>query len=340
MIGLEPLVRRFVAQRVRQPQLVDDLVQETLTRVMAAQDRVERDSLAPYAVTTARNLIASTVQKERRAKDRAHLLVEPEATPPADGDLLREEETSLVGSALAHLSPSERSLLLAHEVDGEEVAALATKAGTTPGAVAAQLSRARAKLRVEYLLAQEGSDPPTDRCRPVLRALSLGERRRMGELDAYGHLLACDHCASVGARLLHRTREQRDDEARVTVRCDADVVTARQKGREVAARAGLSGADLTLIATAISEVTRNIVKFANRGEIRIFPVSEHDRVGVRVVARDAGPGIPDVGLALEDGYSTYSGLGLGLPGCRRLMDAFEIVSDGNKGTTVTMTKWR
>lgn len=95
---------------------------------------------------------------------------------------------------------------------------------------------------------------------------------------------------------------------------DADVVTARQKGREAAAGIGFSGTDLTLIATAISEIARNIVRFAERGEILIAPVSESDRRGVTMIARDVGPGISDVHHALRDGYSTYRGLGLGLPG--------------------------
>ena len=100
-----------------------------------------------------------------------------------------------------------------------------------------------------------------------------------------------------------------------------------------------SATDCTIIATAISEVARNIVKFARRGEVVLEVVHEGGRDGVRVVARDAGPGIPDVARALEDGYSTYQGLGLGLPGCRRLMDDFTVDSKLGEGTTVTMTKW-
>jgi anti-sigma regulatory factor (Ser/Thr protein kinase) len=102
---------------------------------------------------------------------------------------------------------------------------------------------------------------------------------------------------------------------------------------------GFSATDLTLIATAISEIARNIVKFADHGEIVITAVSESGRRGVTVVGRDVGPGIPDPALALQDGYSTYHGLGLGLPGARRLMDHLEIVSVPGEGTTVTMEKW-
>ena len=121
---------------------------------------------------------------------------------------------------------------------------------------------------------------------------------------------------------------------------DSDVVTARQLGREMAVRAGFTSTDQTLIATAISEIARNIVKFARRGEILIRLVDEHGRRGVTVVARDAGPGIADTAAALRDGVSSYRGLGLGLPGARRLMDEFDVVSEVGKGTTVTMAKWR
>jgi serine/threonine-protein kinase RsbT len=121
---------------------------------------------------------------------------------------------------------------------------------------------------------------------------------------------------------------------------DADVVTARQQGRTIAAKAGFTATELTVIATAISEVARNIVKFARRGQVVVRYISEQGRQGVSIVARDSGPGIPDLNEALRDGFSTYQGLGLGLPGARRLMDEFDIVTEVGKGTTVSMTKWR
>jgi RNA polymerase sigma factor (sigma-70 family) len=341
ILGLVPLVRRVVAARVHDPNVVDDLVQETLARVMAARPRVEGETLAPYAVVTARNLVASLVRHDERARRMAHLLREPNGTERPEEEVLRQEERLLVDAALARLSPSERDVLLAHEVGGKDTATLAASRGSTPGAIAAQLSRTRAKLRVEYLLAQNQADPPSDRCRPVLLALSAGDRRRQRELDTGGHLLACEYCAALGPALLDRRHAASTaDEARVPVKTDADVVAARQKGREVASRAGFSGTEQTLIATAISEITRNIVKFAQRGEIVITVVTENERTGVTVMARDVGPGIPDVQLAVQDGYSTYGGFGLGLPGARRLMDEFEIISEVGKGTTVTMTKWR
>jgi serine/threonine-protein kinase RsbT len=116
-------------------------------------------------------------------------------------------------------------------------------------------------------------------------------------------------------------------------------VSARQQGRALAAQAGFSSSNLTIIATAISEVARNIVKFARHGVVIIEELQTSDRRGIRVTGRDAGPGIPDIPRALQDGFSTYQGLGLGLPGCRRLMDEFELESRLGEGTTVTMTKW-
>jgi serine/threonine-protein kinase RsbT len=120
---------------------------------------------------------------------------------------------------------------------------------------------------------------------------------------------------------------------------DSDVVTARQAGRELAMESGFKGSDLTLIATAISEIARNIVVFAGRGEITISPLDTDGRRGVLIVAEDAGPGIPDIAMAMRDGYSTGHSLGLGLPGAKRLMDEFEIVSEVGIGTTIKMRKW-
>ena len=126
----------------------------------------------------------------------------------------------------------------------------------------------------------------------------------------------------------------------MAVGSDVDIVTARQKGRELAAQCGLSATDLAVVATAISELARNIVRYAVRGEIILRRVDNGSKRGVEVVATDDGPGISDVPLAMQDGYSTSGGLGLGLPGVRRLMDEFDIVSKFGKGTTVTVRKWR
>ncbi len=128
-------------------------------------------------------------------------------------------------------------------------------------------------------------------------------------------------------------------ERRIKIASDVDIVAARQSGREVAAILSFSSSDLTVIAAAISELARNIYAYAGTGEIVVSLEERNGRRGVRVVARDDGPGVADIALALEDGYSTSGSLGLGLPGVRRLMDEFEIQSEPGKGTVVTLWKW-
>jgi serine/threonine-protein kinase RsbT len=129
-------------------------------------------------------------------------------------------------------------------------------------------------------------------------------------------------------------------EIRVAINSDQDIVSARQKGRAMAAELGFSTGDATLIATAISELARNIVSYARKGQITLKTVNGLNRQGVAVIASDDGPGIRDIQQALRDGFSTSGSLGLGLPGVRRLMDEFEITSQPGRGTTVTVKKWR
>jgi len=130
-----------------------------------------------------------------------------------------------------------------------------------------------------------------------------------------------------------------DGETRVPIRQGGDIITARQQGRAVAAQLGFSSTDQTLIATAISEVARNILLYAQRGEIIVRPV-QNGKSGITIIAHDEGPGIPDINLALRNGYSTSNSLGLGLPGTKRIMDEFTIVSEVGKGTTITVKKWK
>jgi serine/threonine-protein kinase RsbT len=125
----------------------------------------------------------------------------------------------------------------------------------------------------------------------------------------------------------------------ITIASDTGVMQARQKGRELAMMVGISGSDLTLMATAISEIARNIVQYAGQGEIEFRSVVMGGKRGLLVIARDHGPGIADIAQAMQDGFSTSRGMGLGLPGARRLMDDFKIVSEVGKGTTVSMVKW-
>jgi len=242
-----------------------------------------------------------------------------------------------MAQALARLTERERRTLLAHEVGGADTRTLAEEAGSTAGAIAAQLNRTRARLRVEYLLAAQQVEPPTDRCRPVLIAVSSGDQRRQREVQAAQHLLECDVCAGLSEPLLERG-QQRDDALRIPIAGDSDIVTARTAARRLASTMAFGPTDLTVIATAVSEICRNIVRFAGSGEV-VVELIDTPRRGLQVVARDAGPGIADIEAAMADGFSTYGGLGLGLPGVRRLMDEFAVVSPPGHGTTVTMTKW-
>jgi serine/threonine-protein kinase RsbT len=126
----------------------------------------------------------------------------------------------------------------------------------------------------------------------------------------------------------------------VPVSADVDLVTARREGRLMAEQLGFSSSEATLVATAISELARNIVNYAKSGEIHVRLVNNGVKRGIVIVARDQGPGVADINLAMQSGYSTSGGLGLGLPGVRRIMDEFDIASAPGRGTTITVIKWK
>jgi serine/threonine-protein kinase RsbT len=137
-----------------------------------------------------------------------------------------------------------------------------------------------------------------------------------------------------------RTVETLQDRMTIPIKVVADIVTARQHGRELATRSGFSETESTLIATIISELARNIVLYAEIGEIILEKANHSDnRRGIVIISRDQGPGIPDVQRALVGGYSTSGGLGLGLCGVRRMVDDFYIDTGAGKGTTITAKKW-
>jgi serine/threonine-protein kinase RsbT len=129
-------------------------------------------------------------------------------------------------------------------------------------------------------------------------------------------------------------------ECKVRIISDRDIVVARQKGRALATKLGFSLGNATLIATAISELARNIISYAGDGMIAMNAIYDSKREGLLIVASDEGPGISDIPLALRDGFSTSGSLGIGLPGVRRLMDEFAIDSEPGRGTIITVTKWK
>ena len=190
-----PTVRRIVLSRVGANPAADDLIQETLVRVVAAVPRIEPGMLEPYAIVTARNVIATMWRNDDRVKRNLHKVVDVRTPEAPEEPLLAEEEQAAITRALERLGERERQTLLAHEVAGHDTSSFAARTGSTSGAVAAQLNRTRARMRVQYVLALEQTEPPTDRCRPVLYALSSGDRRRQREVDSAGHVMNCDLCA-------------------------------------------------------------------------------------------------------------------------------------------------
>jgi serine/threonine-protein kinase RsbT len=126
----------------------------------------------------------------------------------------------------------------------------------------------------------------------------------------------------------------------MTITREQDVVPFRNRVKEVAVKIGMGLVNQTKLITAASELVRNMLRYANGGEVRIEVVSRGRESGVRLTFSDKGPGIPDIALAMQDGYSTGKSLGLGLPGTKRLVSEFNIQSTVGQGTTVTVLKWK
>ncbi len=125
----------------------------------------------------------------------------------------------------------------------------------------------------------------------------------------------------------------------VQINKEWDIVGARQMGRELAKDLDFGTVDQARIATAISELARNIYLYADKGKVAYEKIEDMNKKGLKIIACDQGPGINDLSKVMEDGFSTSGGLGAGLPGVKRLMDYFDIVSEPGKGTTITTIKW-
>lgn len=133
------------------------------------------------------------------------------------------------------------------------------------------------------------------------------------------------------------------DEQHIPIVREEDIVLARQEGRALAKTLGFGLVDQSRIATAISELARNVIRYAVRGEVILRPLLASDgsgRRGLEVEVADSGPGIADPEAAMRDGYTTGGGLGMGLPGAKRLMDEFSLISAPGQGTIVTIRKWQ
>jgi serine/threonine-protein kinase RsbT len=140
--------------------------------------------------------------------------------------------------------------------------------------------------------------------------------------------------------MIHPAVSSESAEVNVSIEQYTDIVAAREQGRMLAMRLGFSSSDATIVATAISELARNIVLYAEHGEIILNALKHDEHSAVVVTARDQGMGIADLQRAMQDGNSTSGGLGVGLPGVRRLMDEFDIISEVGKGTVVKTAKWQ
>jgi RNA polymerase sigma factor (sigma-70 family) len=203
---LAALVRRVVSARVRDRDTVDDAVQETLVRVLEARPRLGDAALAPYAIVTAQNLVVSLARGADRQRRHLPRMIDLSEVERPEDEVVRKEEREAVAAALTTLPARDRNAVVAHEVLGLDTQTLAQELESTPGGVATRLARARATLRVEYLFALYKGKPPTPRCRPVLIALSAGDRRRQIALDAGAHLLDCSYCAALSDALMERRR--------------------------------------------------------------------------------------------------------------------------------------
>jgi RNA polymerase sigma factor (sigma-70 family) len=202
---LGALIRGVAKSRLKDPHTIDDVVQETLTRVLEVRHRLDDDALAPYAITIARNVIASLARGADRKRRNLYRLVDLRELPPPETIVLEEEDRSAIKRALSKLSSQDRDTVVAHHVARTDTATIARATQSTPGRVAARLARARARLRVEYFVALNG-EPPTPKCRPVLVALSAADYRRQTALDAGAHLLDCRYCAALGDHVVEKRR--------------------------------------------------------------------------------------------------------------------------------------
>ena len=129
------------------------------------------------------------------------------------------------------------------------------------------------------------------------------------------------------------------NQIRIPVRDETGIAWSVMEARKFAVAIGFDATICQMIATAVSELANNIIKYAGRGEILMDRIIAGSRTGMEVIARDQGPGIEDIQIAMEDHYSSGGTLGLGLPGVKRMMDEFELTSEPDKKTTVTIRKW-
>jgi RNA polymerase sigma factor (sigma-70 family) len=206
LADVEAVVRRTLAARTRDQHLVEDLTQETLARLAGTEHRFSPDAERAYAVVTARNLLVSHFRRQSVRGRHLHRLLDDEGSDDPAQATLDKEERDAMTSALSQLDPADRDLLMRHEVSGTDLATLAGEANVTSGAIAMRLARARANLRLKFLLAFRRMELPTNHCRPVLLAFAVGDRRRQAQLDADEHVRTCSACAQLVGPMTQRDR--------------------------------------------------------------------------------------------------------------------------------------
>ena len=203
VLAAEPVIRRVVAARIANPSDIDDLVQDCLERLLSARTRLAPDTVLPYGIVTARNLVISHARASARHARAAPRLIDAREPDKPEDTVLDAEARRAMTAALARLSAKERRDILAYYEDDQQA-----PAGSSPqsrGALRVRMSRTRAKLRLEYLLAFRHVTLPTPRCRSVLLAVSAGDTRRQRQLEVGEHLLDCEACAELSEPLDRRS---------------------------------------------------------------------------------------------------------------------------------------
>ncbi len=199
-------VHQFLRGRLRDPHQIDDVCQEAIARLWQARDRLDSTSATAYAITVAKNIVVGEARRADIARRHNHRL-DQGTQPPSPEDLaIQRADGAAVTAALHRLPPDDRHDLVAHVVENQPLSELATRSSGTPGGVAARLARTRARVRVDYLVAARDWTLPSERCHPILVALSAGDRRRQQRLQTAEHLLHCDACAELAPRLIERRR--------------------------------------------------------------------------------------------------------------------------------------
>lgn len=204
--GLRDMILRIAERRLDDPDTIDDVVQETFVRILEIDGRLEQRSRLSYAAIIARNLIISLERRREIERRHAPRLFERQEPARPDEQVLGDEDKRAVMEALARLSARDRSLVVGHDVHGASTAELGRAYDMSAGSVAVRLTRLRAQMRLDYVLTLRQSKLPTPLCRPVLLALSTGDKRRQRSLGAADHLLDCATCASLSEPVVSRRR--------------------------------------------------------------------------------------------------------------------------------------